>query len=217
MRLGYNDMLSIIIPTVINPEGFDSVLCNVPLDSQLIVVDNSDDGYADFVTVRPETVYLPQSANLKVNASWNLAASYAEGDILLFLNDDIVFKDTEALPALARAVRTSGGWAHANTVTKFYDSTTEPATVRTPTREGWCFGMLRRLFQPIPGGEDMPVNFYGDDWLFNLCVPNTVKALSCQITHEQGVSSSRIRRTQSMGDEQDGARAVKSGIVNTGQ
>jgi hypothetical protein len=211
-------MINAIIPTIVNPEGFKYVVDTIAgPDVRLIVIDNSEDGYADWVKDIDGTIYVHPEENLKVNASWNLAETLSDrSGPLVFLNDDIVFNRPSVVATIAELAHKHRAWVGPEIVKKFTAHTGEPVLIHESTRDGCCFAIHHDLHMPVPGGANMPKNFYGDDWHFNNAKPKTLKLLNFQVIHHHQYSSSRIRRKygwQHMGDQQDGKLARDAGII----
>ncbi len=84
------DKVSVIIPTMWRCDDTLKIISQIqkePLVHEIIVIDNSIEGNTDVLDYS-KVVYLKQSKNLYVNASWNLGTHTSKSDKLLFLNDD---------------------------------------------------------------------------------------------------------------------------------
>lgn len=96
---GSGNPVSIIIPHYSNLENIreclDSILRSDANSSEIIVVDNAslDNCSERLEPLYPEVRFVRSEANLGSAGGWNLGADQASGEILVFLNDDVVTPD----------------------------------------------------------------------------------------------------------------------------
>ncbi len=121
---------------------------------EVIVADNgSTDGSRDFVrTSFPEFHFLEFNTNLGFAEGNNRAALSARGELLLFLNNDMVV-DRDFLPPLLRPFTRSGDvFAVASQV--FFQDLTKPREETGKTTAWWDGGIVRFAHQPLTPDEE---------------------------------------------------------------
>jgi hypothetical protein len=160
-------MISVIMPTMWkSKEGMSIVRNIVKVQSvgELIVIDNSEDTFAQLEFINDKVVHIREGKNTFVNPAWNKGAKLAKFDKLLFINDDVEtdwsFIDkieeyiTEDRGMIGAGVSCWQGPHHSGGV----------APIRNrPNCYGCVFGMHKNSYVEIP--DDLKIH-YGDDWLF---------------------------------------------------
>ena len=86
--------ITVVVPTIWSFEPFsDYIKAVADLDDikEVVIIDNN---HANSKSILHEKIKLMvQGTNIFVNPAWNLGASCASGEILCFLNDDIIVRD----------------------------------------------------------------------------------------------------------------------------
>lgn len=151
---------SVICPTLWKPDFFPSFLStlnNSPLVDEIIIISNAPDQQPDLAHIQKVKV-IKQSTNIGVNPAWNLGASLAKNDDLIFMNDDIMFESVffnyiESIKNQDPNTGMIGINVHSNELLKVDNR---------PYGMNCLFYMNKKDYRVIP--ESLKI-FFGDDWL----------------------------------------------------
>lgn len=182
--------LSIIIP-VYNQEQFTAqILEDIPKkiksDYELIIIDNGSDEPTRELLKNTEATVVRFATNQYVTKAWNVGASIARGEYLMFLNNDILLSNW-----IDRVlIDWDDGQIQSPLLTNHWST---PMTYATNIN-GTCFLLRRDKWIPIP--ETMRI-WYNDDWLF--FTHWTKWNHDCEVVHFISKTVNSIRDLQDIG------------------
>ncbi len=168
-------------------------------DSQLCVALNGID--AATAGVPPTARVKPASVNRGVGPGWNMAASIADGEILVFANDDCE-PGPGSLEALARSLHEDATAGVVGPLGSTWDRTAwrhqefvhpRPGEVREcDVVSGFCFAVRRDTFDAVGGFDEAYAPASWEEVDFNLAVKSEglrTLAVGADVRHEWGVSA----------------------------
>lgn len=172
---------SVIIPTLWEPSFFLNTLEELnefPLVDEIIIISNDPNRLPNNTLPSKVKVY-EQSSNIGVNPAWNLGATLAKNEHLVFLNDDLIIGADffETVNTLTEDFQMIG---------IDYDNQKKSLKEIKKRNHGFgcCFYLHKSFYKPIPEGLKV---FFGDDWLFFHCIK-----LQGKIAVVSGISTNGI-------------------------
>ena len=190
--------LTVIVPTLWKPSEFPDYINSVAdlsIVKEIIIIDNN---HKDSYPIKhPKVRVIVQAKNIYVNPAWNLGARLASGDILCFLNDDLIARHevysyvTQLFEedSLGEIGLVGLDWIHA---------IGELGCRKIPERNSAYFGCLLFMrtcdYHPIP--EILKI-WWGDDFLMLRCLLKNKKLLALSgyaLTKQEGSQSIRDDR-----------------------
>jgi glycosyltransferase involved in cell wall biosynthesis len=182
--------LSIVTPWHNHRELLGDYMAAVELgpDDELVIVDNGSDPPLSFASIRSEE-------NLGFVGGSNLGLVHAQGEIVLFLNNDVALREHGWLEQIREAV---GPGVLAGPIR--YDPHADVDGERFPYIDGWCLtGMRDDLLElgGFPAGLEEPA-YYSDNLL---CLEArtqgmTLRDVRVRLAHKESTTSQPQRNPQ---------------------
>ncbi len=149
-------------PVTSLPDLIASARQNVSIDHEMVVVVNgeTDKKLLDYIHIEKVEKFCINNLNVGVSRAWNMGRQLAEGEYLLFVNDDVtigkgaverMMKCLEDEPTVGMVGPHGANWKGAQFTLKFEDGKTE---VYSDVILGFCFMVRAKDFDQV-GGIDL--------------------------------------------------------------
>lgn len=131
-------------------------------DCELVVVDDGSPGDDPFPWREKLDTRCLRQAHRGVTAAWNFGAGCAQGERLVFLNNDVEVAGS----FLERLIEPLASPGVSMTGAEFRRETAVPEDLLMPGRErvlaGWCFALRRADFEALGGFDERFVLYFSD-------------------------------------------------------
>lgn len=136
---------------------------------EIIIINNKKNKTPDWkILENPKINLIDQEHNIYVNPAWNLGVELAKFDYVCLLNDDILF-DTNIFDAILPVLDNDDCGLYG---LNMFSNSDKLKLTRAHER-CWGFGCLmimkKKNYLQIPSELQI---LYGDDYLFNMCLPD---------------------------------------------
>jgi len=158
-------MITVILPTMFIPNDVEDKikeLCQHELIGEIIIIDNTDDGY-ELNYEHYKIKHIKEYQNIFVNPAWNKGYKLAKYDKLLFLNDDIYFDFKIIDLVYDHITEDKGIIGLGRTCYDYFGGEFKIQPINElKTGFGCLFFIHKKSYKEIP--DDLKI-WYGDDWL----------------------------------------------------